>query len=131
MYVVQRKEIRTMPRGEQERFARALHRMMQDESGPRSSEYFRLASYHGWPDRGLCAHQNELFPGWHRGYLCDFEQSLQRADRALGGDGMLGLPYWDFSRPEINGEVRVAACRSRLMAVLLLRGQCALAATHI
>ncbi len=27
----------------------------------------------------------------------ELEQALQRADRALGNDGKIGLPYWDFS----------------------------------
>lgn len=110
--VVVRRELRTMPRADQERFARAVIRMMENEAGrPRSSEFFRLAAYHGWPERVLCAHDSELFPGWHRGYLCAFEQALQRADRALGGDGQLGLPYWDFTVTRINGEVMPAILR--------------------
>jgi len=29
--------------------------------------------------------------------LTDLEQALQKADRELGNDGVIGLPYWDFS----------------------------------
>ena len=31
---------------------------------------------------------------------------LRRADMALGGDGAIGLPYWDWSEAEVKGEVR-------------------------
>ena len=55
-----------------------------------------------------CAHRRECFPNWHRPYLLDFERTLRRADIACGGDGLIGLPYWDWSRPELNGQVRPA-----------------------
>eukprot|EP00966_Prymnesium_polylepis_P121328 2804098-Prymnesium_polylepis.1 len=33
-------------------------------------------------------------------------QALRQADRDLGNDGAIGLPYWDvLGQPEINGEV--------------------------
>ena len=31
---------------------------------------------------------------------------LRRADMALGGDGAIGLPDWDWSEAEVKGEVR-------------------------
>eukprot|EP00928_Gymnodinium_smaydae_P030757 TRINITY_DN22780_c0_g1_i1.p1 TRINITY_DN22780_c0_g1~~TRINITY_DN22780_c0_g1_i1.p1 ORF type:complete len:1085 (-),score=111.19 TRINITY_DN22780_c0_g1_i1:65-3229(-) len=102
--IVVRKEIRKMPRHEQEHFALAVRKMMENTAGPGTSEYFRLAGYHGWPS-DFCHHNQETFPGWHRGYLCDFEQALINADKALGNDGNIGLPYWDWSEPEVNGEV--------------------------
>ena len=34
--------------------------------------------------------------GWHRGYLVEFEHELQKADRELGNDGAIALPYWDW-----------------------------------
>ena len=58
-----------------------------------SSEFFRLASYHGQPAPIYCQHGRETFPGWHRIYLMEFERALQAADRELGGDGFIGLPY--------------------------------------
>ena len=86
----------------------ALLKMFENiDDQPATSEYYRLASYHGWPKR-YCAHGQEIFPGWHRGYLLEFENSLRQADRELGGDGMIGLPYWDwsdFSSNEAHGEV--------------------------
>lgn len=49
---VERKEIRSMPEEEQERYAEAIKKMMEDANGPESSEFFRLAGYHGWPGKG-------------------------------------------------------------------------------
>ncbi|EOD20284.1 hypothetical protein EMIHUDRAFT_242159 [Emiliania huxleyi CCMP1516] len=109
---VTRKEIRMMSPEEQQRYAAAVKKMMENTSGPESSEFFRLAGYHGWPGNGAernysyCEHRQETFPGWHRAYLIAFEQSLRDADRALGNDGHIGLPYWDvLARPELNGQV--------------------------
>ena len=47
---VVRKEIRAMSAEEQERYANAIDKMMASEDGvPGSSQFFRLASYHGGP----------------------------------------------------------------------------------
>jgi hypothetical protein len=114
---VERREIRLMGRADQERYARAVVKMMENKMGPTgeavpgTSEYFRLASYHGGPanaanDTGEhCVHGLEAFPGWHRAYLVDFEVTMRKADKLLGGDGNIGLPYWDWTFPELNGEV--------------------------
>ena len=68
--VVVRKEIRTMTEDECERFYNTVCKMMQNnkEDEPESSEFFRLASYHGWP-RNFCVHRQESFPTWHRAYM--------------------------------------------------------------
>lgn len=93
-----------MSKHEQGRFARAVLRMMQNEPGiPESSEYFRLASRHGWA-QNLSVHGQESFPGWHRAYLCEFEASLRMADRKLGEDGSIRLPYWDWTVDTVFGE---------------------------
>ena len=45
---VSKKEIREMSLAEQERYANAVDKMMESEDGvPGSSQFFRLASYHG------------------------------------------------------------------------------------
>lgn len=31
---------------------------------------------------------------WHLAYLLEMEAALQAADRKLGGDGAIALPYW-------------------------------------
>jgi len=87
----------------QERVCNALLKMMENTSGPNSSEYFRLAGYHGWPNQ-YCEHGQETFPAWHRAYMVDMERALQVADRELGNDGKIGLPYWDWQTMDIKGE---------------------------
>ncbi|CAK8991517.1 Acetyl-CoA acetyltransferase A, partial [Durusdinium trenchii] len=81
-----------------------LKESKEDQDLGGTSEFFRLAGYHGYPDE-FCAHRQENFPVWHRAYLLDFENELQHADRELGNDGNIGLPYWDFGTYEINGQV--------------------------
>ena len=99
--VVKRQEIRRMPEAEQERYMAALLKMMENKGGEaETSAFFELAGYHGWPGNGnermysYCEHRQETFPGWHRAYLVAFEKGLQEADRALGNDGQIALPYW-------------------------------------
>ena len=115
---VLRREVRSLSRPEKLRFARALRRMMQAPDGPGTSEYARIAGYHGWPgdvktgETGLCAHRRESFPGWHRAYTVEIETALREADRALGNDGRIGFPYWDcMYAPSLNGEVVPAVIR--------------------
>jgi len=103
---VVRREIRSLPQAEQERFARALSRLMlnRERGRPQTSEYFEIAGRHGWPlDRGH--HGTETFAAWNRGHLVEFERALITADKELGNDGRLALPYWDWSRTRANSEV--------------------------
>lgn len=63
----------------------------------------------------LCVHGGECFPNWHRVYMLDFEQTLRCADIDLGGDGNIGLPYWDWSiKPE--GKTMLPMLAQKLMA---------------
>ena len=110
-----------MSQAEQERFATAVLKMRENDEGrPGSSQYFRLAVIHGGmeplPNPEYCAHRRECFPTWHRPYLLDFERTMRKADIACGGDGSLGLPYWDWTEVEVEGEVLPAIIRRRLMA---------------
>src|SRR5229473_2864010 len=43
------------------------------------------------------AHQGPAFLPWHREFILLFEQNLQAADQALGNDGSVALPYWDWT----------------------------------
>jgi len=115
-----------MSEAEQLRVAAAINKMRENDDGKGSSQFFRLACIHG----GLpplseheapeyCAHRRECFPNWHRPYLLDFERTMRRADIALGGDGNIGLPYWDWSITEVAGvwgaEVLPGLVRHKLM----------------
>merc|ERR1719461_2014568 len=93
-YIAVRKEIRSLSQEDQQRFANAVKRMMKNDNGKDSSEFYRVASYHGL----YCAHRNESFPVWHRPYLVEFERALQEADKKLGNDGKIALPYWDWTQ---------------------------------
>ena len=99
--VVVRRELRSMPVAEQERFVAALKQSMRNRDGAGTSEYARVAAYHGAPlpphrDDSYCHHNAESFPAWHRFYLVEMEHVIQEADRELGGDGSIALPYWDW-----------------------------------
>lgn len=43
------------------------------------------------------AHQGPAFLPWHREFILLFEQDLQGADKTLGNDGSITLPYWDWT----------------------------------
>lgn len=112
-----------MPRGLQVRYAKAVLKMRENKNGvPGTSEYFRLAVVHGgMPELDsskypvYCVHGREAFPNWHRPYMLEFERALRRSDVALGGDGTIGLPYWDWSETDVNGEVMPGIVREMLM----------------
>lgn len=92
-FVAVRREVRSLSNAETDRLVKALKRMMQNDSGPDTSEYLRISNYHG----AYCAHRNEQFPTWHRAYLLEMEKALQAADRKNGGNGKIALPYWDWT----------------------------------
>merc|ERR1719317_1363789 len=92
-FLAVRKEVRSLSEAEIDRLVKALKRMMENENGPETSEYLRIANYHG----SFCAHRNEQFPVWHRAYMVEMEKALQAADIKNGGDGKISLPYWDWT----------------------------------
>jgi len=92
---VVRRAIHTLDQSALERFMAAVHHMCLNTKGEGTSEFMRLAGYHGFPDNH-CVHGTEAFPGWYRLYMLEFEVLLQQSDRALGGDGRIALPYWDW-----------------------------------
>ena len=80
-----RREIRTLSRPEQERFVRALRRMMD---GAASSKYFELAGLHGWPGRTYVrAARQELAAGMllHSSRPLHTSLTLLEPPLALGG----------------------------------------------
>ena len=73
-----------MPKEELDRVIAALKRLMEPVDGKEgSSEYARIAGYHGFPNK-FCHHGQETFPGWHRAFMVEMEKALQVADKALG-----------------------------------------------
>lgn len=62
------------------------------------NEWARLAKIHDTS----CAHNNEQFPVWHRRYLLEVENALIEADKDLGGDGNIRIPYWKWDSDPTN-----------------------------
>ena len=61
---------------------------------------FYARIHNGQPGRAAsCNHMNELFLPWHRALLRIFELALQEADKENGGDGVVMLPYWNWTQP--------------------------------
>lgn len=53
------------------------------------------------------AHINPGFFPWHRFFVAQFERDLQSADVALGKDGKITVPFWDWTfdkNPDANGQ---------------------------
>ena len=79
-YVI-RKDIRSLSSSEQTRFYNAAVQMLTNTfRGGESSEFFRIAKMHGCPEPFYCSHGIESFLSWHRPFLIEFEEALQRAD---------------------------------------------------
>ena len=108
---VVRKSAHDLTEAEGDRVVAAWRKMTENKKGvPGSSEYFRLGVVHGgtqdrgtWlseaqnPTPSYCVHGPECFANWHRIYITDMELTLRRADLALGNDGRIGLPYFDWT----------------------------------
>jgi tyrosinase len=59
--------------------------------------YFHTHDNHPPADSQNHPHQQTAFPPWHRMFVVSFERDLQAADRALGRDGSITVPYWDWT----------------------------------
>jgi hypothetical protein len=72
------------------RIMRAITQLMQGEMN--RSPYARCGSIHS----SYCQHSTEGFLIWHRLYIDFFENLIREADRELGNDGNISLPFWNF-----------------------------------
>ncbi|WP_438030315.1 tyrosinase family protein [Sorangium sp. So ce233] len=95
-----RKNQNKLTSAEKARFVNAVKRMKAD------GKYDPYASIHANAFAGDAdtnpAHMGPAFFPWHRHFLALFEKDLQDADRALGQDGSVTLPYWDWTHD--NGD---------------------------
>ena len=99
-----RKNQNKLTSAEKARFVAAVKKMKADTAA--SYNYDKYVTMHntaftGDPNTNP-AHMGPAFFPWHRQFLRKFEKDLQDADRALGGDGSLALPYWDWTHD--NGD---------------------------
>src|SRR3954452_5498472 len=98
-----RKNQNSLSATEKKRYADAVKRMKADTAKPYNYDKFvRLhATVAASVDPDLNpAHRGPAFLPWHRYLLLKFERDLQTADRVLGGDGSLTIPYWDWTEDD-------------------------------
>jgi hypothetical protein len=94
-----RKNQNKLTAAEKARFVAAVRKMKTDGAAPYNYDKFVLihnAAFTGDPNTNP-AHLGPAFFPWHRHFLVKFERDLVAADRALGGDGNVTLPYWDWT----------------------------------
>ncbi len=58
--------------------------------------YDKYIQWHADGGFNAVAHGGLAFLAWHRAFLWEFEEDLQAADIAGGGDGKIGLPWWNW-----------------------------------
>lgn len=94
-----RKNQNTLTDAEKLRYTNAVKKMKADTGAAYNYDKYvtiHLAAFAADPNANP-AHKGPAFFPWHRYFLLKFEHDLQDADRALGGDGSLTLPYWDWT----------------------------------
>jgi tyrosinase len=103
--MVVRKNVTKLTKDERERFMAAVkHLKVMSPSAPAgislpatvTNQYDKYVYWHN--DAMNAAHRGSAFFPWHRVFILLFEKDMQAADKALGNDGELGLPYWDWTR---------------------------------
>lgn len=74
----------------------ALYEISSIAPGDRRG-FWAIARGHGY-DQDLCHQDPQTFLPWHRAYVYVFEKMLSAAlQRRRGDDGVLTLPYWDWT----------------------------------
>jgi hypothetical protein len=99
-----RKNQNKLTSAEKARFVAAVKKMKADTAAAYNyNKYVTVhdAAFTGDPNTNP-AHLGPAFFPWHRYFLRKFERDLEAADRALGGDGGVTLPYWDWTHD--NGD---------------------------
>lgn len=97
-----RTEINSLTSGQASRIQNALIRM---RIGGSRSIYAKICSIHGWPSSNpFCKHGVPEFAPWHSLYIILMEYFMRKADRELGNNGNIRLPYWD---PSVSGGHRI------------------------
>ncbi len=92
-----RKNQKRLPSLERKRFVAAAKQMKATDIYDQYVQWHIDAMGSMTPNDPNYAHQGPAFLPWHRQFILLFEQDLQAADRDLGGDGNLTLPYWDWT----------------------------------
>ncbi|KAI8865429.1 Di-copper centre-containing protein, partial [Ramicandelaber brevisporus] len=88
-----RKEFRQMTNNERQRYFSAVRQL---NSGSRPNQFDRFAQVHVWFANEI--HGVAPFLVWHRQFVRDWEQTLQR----VSGDSSVFQPYWDWTNDSQN-----------------------------
>nr|AYO86687.1 hemocyanin alphaN [Helix pomatia] len=101
--VAVRKNVDRLTREEVVQLREALQEFLNDKS---VEGYQAIAEFHGDPGKcpdptakdrhACCIHGLPTFPHWHRLIVTQVEDSLRRRGAPLG------VPYWDFTRPDTH-----------------------------
>jgi tyrosinase len=98
---------------ERARFVAAVKKMKEPRP-PDDSVYDKYVKWHleSMPEGTISpAHGGPAFLPWHRQFILFFENDLRAADKALGNDGSITLPYWDWTDPVSRGAAPLLAAR--------------------
>ncbi|SEG08636.1 tyrosinase family protein [Nitrosomonas ureae] len=99
-----RKNQNKLTNAEKTRFVNAVKKMKADTAA--AYNYDKYVTIHNTAFSGNMdlnpAHMGPAFFPWHRYFLRKFERDLEAADRALGKDGNVTLPYWDWTHDNAN-----------------------------
>lgn len=96
-----RRNQRLLKKADKDRFIAAVLEMKAKPAA--AYNYNKYVTWHqdafsGGTTDSNPAHNGPAFFPWHREFILRFEKDLVAADLALGKDGAITLPYWDWTR---------------------------------
>lgn len=99
MAIVVRKDFRALSRTEKSRIVNAFLKLKSHDisTNTPSSTGGTYQKYIIWHNN-LAEHRTTSFLAWHRAFLWELEEDLIAADKLLGNDGNIGIPYWRWDR---------------------------------
>jgi len=83
---------------DKKRFIAAVIQMRKMPAPGFPNLYDKYIVWHATAGFNLVAHGGLAFLAWHRAFLWEFEKDLQTSDIALGKDGRIGVPWWDWTK---------------------------------
>jgi hypothetical protein len=109
-----RRNQRLLSKADKERFVKAVLEMKAKPAAAYNYDKYvtmHQAAFAGGTTDSNPAHNGPAFFPWHREFILRFEKDLQAADLALGKDGTITLPYWDWTRDNDPSDTKKAAGR--------------------
>lgn len=97
---VVRKNFSSLTAAEKTRYVRAVLAMKNLPPVPITAAPDNYQKFVDWHNTGAIndlAHATISFLAWHRVFLYLFEKDIRMLDIALGNDGNIAIPYWDWT----------------------------------